>query len=44
MSASRRLFAASRFCERMKFWNFNGSRMKNTGVLLPTMSRFPSVV
>ena len=44
MSASRRLLAAKRFCDRMKFWNFIGSRMKNTGVLLPTMSRFPSLV
>jgi len=38
MSWSRRLLLARRFCERMKWPNFNGSRMKNTGVLLPTMS------
>ena len=29
---------------RMKCWNFSGSRMKNTGVLFPTMSRLPSEV
>ena len=44
MSWSRRLVAAMRFWERMKFWNFSGSLMKNTGVLLPTMSRLPSDV
>ena len=44
MSASRRLLAASRFWERMKFWNFIGSLMKKIGTLLPTMSRLPSVV
>ena len=44
MSGSRRLLAASRFCERMKFWNLIGSRMKKTGVLFPTMSRLPSLV
>jgi len=33
-----RLLLARRFCERMKCWNFSGSRMKNTGVLFPTMS------
>ena len=44
MSASRRLLAARRFWERMKFWNLRGSRMKKTGVLLPTMSRLPSLV
>ena len=41
---SRRLLAAIRFWLRMKFWNFIGSRMKNTGVLLPTMSQLPSDV
>ena len=30
--------------ERMKCWNFIGSRMKKTGVLLPTMSKLPSEV
>jgi hypothetical protein len=44
MSALRRLLAASRFWERMKFWNFNGSRTKKIGVLLPTMSKLPSDV
>ena len=44
MSAERELLAASRFCERMKCWNFSGSRRKNTGVLFPTMSRLPSEV
>ena len=33
-----------RFWLRMKFWNFIGSRTKNTGVLLPTMSKLPSLV
>ncbi len=33
---------ARRFWLRMKCWNFIGSRMKKTGVLLPTMSRLPS--
>ena len=40
---SRRLVAPC-FWERMKCWNFNGSRMKNTGVLLPTMSKLLSEV
>jgi hypothetical protein len=44
MSGSRRLKPARPFWDRMKFWNFMGSRTKNTGVLLPTMSRLPSVV
>ena len=44
MSGSRRLLPASRFCERMRCGNFIGSRTKNTGVLLPTMSRLPSDV
>ena len=44
MSWSRRPLRARRFCERMKFWNFMGSRMKKTGVLLPTMSQLPSRV
>ena len=35
---SRKLLAAKRFWERMKFWNLIGSRTKKTGVLLPTMS------
>ncbi len=38
MSWSRRWVSARRFCERMKSWNLMGSRTKNTGVLLPTMS------
>ncbi len=38
MSWSRRSLSARRFWDRMKSWNFIGSRMKNTGVLLPTMS------
>ena len=41
---SRKLLAAIRFWLRMKFWNFIGSRTKNTGVLLPTMSKLPSEV
>ncbi len=44
MSWSRRPLRARRFCDRMKFWNFMGSRMKKTGVLLPTMSQLPSRV
>lgn len=35
---SRRALSGRRFCERMKSWNFIGSRTKKTGVLLPTMS------
>ena len=38
MSASRRPFLPRRFWEWMKSGNFIASRMKNTGVLLPTMS------
>jgi hypothetical protein len=38
MSWSRRLWADSRFCDRMKCWNFIGSFTKKTGVLFPTMS------
>ena len=38
MSWSRRLLSARRFWERMKCWNFIGSRTKKTGVLFPTMS------
>ena len=44
MLLSRRLLSARRFCDRMKCWNFIGSRRKKTGVLLPTMSRLPSLV
>ncbi len=33
-----------RFWDRMKFWNFIGSRTKKTGVLFPTMSKLPSEV
>ena len=36
--------SGSRFCEWMKSWNFEGSRTKKTGVLLPTMSQLPSSV
>ncbi len=35
---SRRWLSARRFCEWMKSGNLMGSRMKKTGVLLPTMS------
>ena len=38
MSLERRLTLASRFWDRMKFWKWIGSLMKNTGVSLPTMS------
>ena len=38
MSLERRLLSAMRFWEWMKCWNFSGSRMKKTGVSLPTMS------
>ena len=38
MSLERRLALASRFWDRMKFWKCIGSRMKNVGVSLPTMS------
>ncbi|MCY1546347.1 hypothetical protein D9M68_823390 [compost metagenome] len=42
--ALRRLDLGSRFCVWMKSGNFNGSRMKKTGVLLPTRSQLPSSV
>ena len=38
MLLSRRCVSARRFCEWMKSENLLGSRMKNTGVLLPTRS------
>ena len=38
ISLLRRLFLASRFCDRMKFWKCIGSLTKKTGVSLPTMS------
>lgn len=38
MSLLRSPVAGWRFCERMKSWNFMGSRTKKIGVLLPTMS------
>ena len=38
MSLSRRPLPPRRFCERMKCGNFIVSRMKKTGVLLPTRS------
>ena len=41
---SFKLVAGLRFCVWMKSGNFSGSRMKNTGVLLPTMSQLPSSV
>jgi hypothetical protein len=44
MSLSRSPLSARRFWDRMKCWNFSGSRMKKTGVLFPTTSRLPSVV
>ncbi len=40
----RRLVFGWRFCVRMKSGNLRGSRMKNTGVLLPTRSQLPSGV
>jgi hypothetical protein len=33
-----RVLSAAALCERMKGPNLSGSRMKNTGVLLSTMS------
>jgi|tagenome__1003787_1003787.scaffolds.fasta_scaffold20546836_1 hypothetical protein len=44
MSLERRPVSGRRFWEWMKSWNFDGSRTKKTGVLLPTMSQFPSSV
>ncbi len=38
MFGSGRFVAGSRFCVWMKSGNFMGSRMKKTGVLLPTKS------
>lgn len=38
MLLSRVWVSARRFCEWMKSENFEGSRMKKIGVLLPTMS------
>ncbi|MCY1537200.1 hypothetical protein D9M68_726880 [compost metagenome] len=40
----RRLVFGWRFWVWMKSGNFNGSRMKNTGVLLPTRSQLPCSV
>ena len=42
--AERMLVRGWRFCVWMKSGNFIGSRTKNTGVLLPTMSQLPSSV
>ena len=44
MSLERRPVSGRRFWEWMKSWNFDGSRTKKTGVLLPTMSKLPSSV
>ena len=38
MSLERRPVSGRRFWEWMKSWNFDGSRTKKTGVLLPTRS------
>ena len=43
-SALRMLVRGSRFTARFRSGNFSGSRMKNTGVLLPTRSQLPSSV
>src|SRR5690625_6865687 len=43
-SADRRLVRGSRLTARLRSGNLWGSRMKKTGVLLPTMSRLPSSV
>src|SRR5690625_1100634 len=43
-SADRRLVPGSRLTARLRSGNLWGSRMKKTGVLLPTMSRLPSSV
>src|SRR5690625_1536379 len=43
-SAERRLVRGSRLTARLRSGNLWGSRMKKTGVLLPTMSRLPSSV
>ncbi|MNT01705.1 hypothetical protein D3C72_1361820 [compost metagenome] len=42
--ALRRLVLGSRFWVWIKSGNFSGSRMKKTGVLLPTRSQLPSSV
>ena len=44
ISLERRPLAPARFWLWMKSWNFDGSRTKKTGVLLPTMSQLPSSV
>ena len=44
MSLERMPVCGWRFWEWMKSWNFDASRTKNTGVLLPTMSQLPSSV
>jgi len=41
-SGSLRLVRGLRFWVWIKSGNFEGSRMKNTGVLLPVMSQLPS--
>ena len=43
-SALRRLVRGSRFTAWLRSGNFSGSRMKKTGVLLPTRSQLPSSV
>jgi hypothetical protein len=42
--ALRRLVRGSRFWVWMRSGNFSGSRMKKTGVLLPTRSQLPCSV
>ena len=44
ISLERSPVSGSRFCEWMKSWNFEGSRTKKTGVLLPTRSWLPCCV
>src|SRR3546814_8578053 len=39
--AERRLVRGSRLTALLRSGNLRGSRMKNTGVLLPTMSQLP---
>ncbi len=42
--ALRRLVRGSRLTAWLRSGNLSGSRMKNTGVLLPTKSQLPSSV
>ena len=44
LRALRRLVRGSRLTAWLRSGNFNGSRRKKTGVLLPTKSQFPSSV